>query len=205
MKKCFFVVLFLLGCFFSMLMCNDAHIRAAIQTSITVDEYDERNITVELSEIHGATEKFMVYEVEMCNKDTDGDSCLEKTIGEKTEYIKLLDKGQEFTVTDEGRTTHKTIIDYTIDSTSDGEKYFYFEAFINGQPQSEWWSTLIKYNLTTLTQRVIINPDGNDRPLHVYDNIQYSPNRTLNVKVNLLADEIENTFNVLFGEYCILS
>ena len=196
MKKYIFSILFFLGCFFlcSAVQTNLVHAEG-ITYSIEEDEYDSRIITIKLQGINARTTKFRVHEVEEVETCESGDTtCSVLIIGGEEKKLKFLnpqDEAVEFHLAQPSVTAEFT---YTIDSDSDGDKLFYIEAWFQAGANPNY-SCLVEYTLTTLSQRVVVNPDGNGNALHVYNHMQYSPSRVLSIQIDLLEDEIDNVYS----------
>lgn len=191
MKKYLFSVLFFLGCFFVCLIQGSTVANAApVADSIIADSQDGRIITINLSGLNARTEVLKVYQIEMCQEGEEG--CESPTVGDVKVYFRKLDiPFVEYQLPT--RVTSATIT-YTINSNSDGVKYLYIEANWSGNAHTTD-SCIVEYTLSTINQRIVINPDGDGNPLHVYDGYQYSPSRVLNINVELFQDEIDNTYS----------
>lgn len=192
MKKYILSMLFFLGCFFMCLSTNSNIVNAqTVNVGITTDSYDSRKITISLENLSPAINKIVVNEVAVCEaEDTDG--CIKINFdGEK--YIRIL-HSQEY---EHAQTTTASLV-YDIKSTTDGDKYFYVATyhFETNDLLSEYCS-YFKHTLSTLSQRVVINPDASGRPAHEYDATQYTPVRKLNFTVELLEDELVNDYSGL--------
>lgn len=171
----------------------------AIQvTSITAADYDERVLTIDIENIYVTVETLRLYEVEMCTPPiSDGDGCEEIYSDNQLRYIRKLTALEVGEYDTTGDVTSLTV-EYTISSNTDGDKFFYLEAswtIDDVETPNSSYSCLFEYKLTTLNQRIVINPDAKGEPLHRYDNVQYSPSRVLAIKVNLLEDELENIYS----------
>lgn len=186
MKKYIFGVLFFLGCFFMCLSTNVGLVEAAsIATTVTPDAYNGRNISIKLDGLSIRTSVIKVHEVELCQyNQEDGETCEgyeEYVIDADTYYIKSLN-----TVEYEASGQMSETINYTVVSQEDGDKKLLIESYYN---RTLLANTLITYTLSTLNQRVVINPDAQGNSLHVYDNVQYTAVRKINISITLTEDE----------------
>ena len=192
MKKYVFSILLFLGCFFVSLTMNTSETLAVSET-VVVDAYDSRKINVTIEELSPRTQVINIHEIEYCN-DTSDPACKEVLVGANNRVIFKILNTVSFEV-DMNRTT-TAVIDYTIQSLSDGLKRFFVEPMNDNEPMKAYYH-IFEYELSTLNQRIVINADGNGNPLHVYDNLQYISVRVLPITIELLPDEIEKTYSGL--------
>ena len=203
MKKYIFSIMFLLGCFFFTLQTQPVK-ADNMSAEVTSDAYDTRLITIELKGIYSRVKSVNVYEIVYCDQDgeeIDGKTCSEYDLGIDNKqtliFAKLTDQGTFYALVDasEGANNYyNATITYQVSSANDGVRHFYVEALMYDQAQPSY-SCVFQYNLSTLNQRVIINPDAQGVPLHVYDHKQYSPSRVLNIDIQLTEDEINDIYS----------
>ena len=183
MKKYILGVFFFLGVLFVSLISNGNIVRADTTATVTTDPYDSRKISIELVGLINRTNRIEVHEVVTCLPGEEG--CQKYVVGEE-KYFKILTTVEYVNLT----VDLSAILDYTITTPGDGEKEFYIVPF-EGANVLDSYSCYFTHQLSTLTQRVVVNPDGNGNAKHVYDHIQYSPVRKLSVSVNLFDVEYE--------------
>lgn len=171
----------------------------AESTLIEIEEnrYDSRKVTITFHDLQPRTEIIKINEIEYCSEGSQG--CAATIVGTDTYFFKILNTTDFYVVLGDTRTAS---IEYEIISEDDGEKnYFaqpvYVDVSTNEQIPLTRSYRLFKYTLSTLNQRVVINPDGNGTPRHVYDNLQYISVRTLPVNVELLESELEANYSGL--------
>lgn len=192
MKKYVFSILLFLGCFFVSLTIN-VNKTLAVSETVVVDAYDSRKINVTIEDLSPRTQVINIHEIEYC-VDTSDPSCKEVLVGTDNRVIFKILNSVSFEV-DMNRTT-TAVIDYTVQSSSDGLKRFFVEPMNEGEPMRAYYH-IFEYSLSTLNQRIVVNADGNGNPLHVYDNLQYISVRVLPITIELLPDELENTYSGL--------
>lgn len=204
MKKYIFTIMFFLGCFFLSLSPQLVNAEASTSATVTADAYNKKIITVKLQDIHSSIKSIKVYEIRYCEEsETPGDGCNDYSIGfaaaQKSYKFELLDSGIVYTLTpDEGGNTdsnyYNATIIYNVNSDSDGKKDFYVEA-LTKTDKNDAFSCVFSYELSTLNQRVVINSDAQGNPTHVYDHIQYSPSRVLNITIDFTDVEISEKYS----------
>ena len=203
MKKYIFAIIFFLGCFFLSLNPQTVSAEASMSATVTSDAYDKKMITIKLQDINAYVKNVKVYPIRYCEaSETTVDGCQDyNNIGLNGASYKFekLDDGTSYSLTpDEGSNLdssyYTATIVYNIKADTDGKKDFYVEALINGSAQSAM-SCLFSYDLSTLDQRIIINSDAQGKPTHVYDHIQYSPSRVLNITIDFNEIELSEKYS----------
>lgn len=196
MKKYVFSVLFFLGCFFMCLTQNVNTVKADVTSTIDVDSYDSRKISIKLEGLHVRTAVVKVHEINYCNEGEAG--CNSTMVGTQTLFFNIVNS-TEIPITFDERDA--ATIEYNIISEGDGEKNYFVEPFRddagNLVSMSSLYYHVFKYNLSTLTQRVVVNADGNGKPLYEFDNVQYTAVRTLPITISFSEYERKNTYSGL--------
>ncbi len=191
MKKYFLMLLLFLGCFFVGLSI-DASLVEAVNATVTTDSYNSRKITINLTDVDVSINKLVVSEAKACKESEEGCVKIEYTSDKQSMYVKLSGT-KSYTRIAEDRTA---TVEYTITSPEDGEKYIYIAAYRN-EILNINYSYLVTYNLSTLNERLVVNPDGNGKPLYEFDEIQYTPVRKLPFNINFVASELTDTYSGL--------
>lgn len=193
MKKYIFLFMLFIGCLFVNFNKETVLISAAVEEdtsvmTITPDDFDRRKITINVSpKNYTLIRKAIIYELRFCS---DEEVCENKKFSHQNgSYRKveiLASKTYEFE-------TNNDYMDfeYVISSPKDGTKNIYLE-FFNATDNAFGKDYLYQYELSTIAQRTIINPDINGDPSHIYDNIQYTSVRKVKAKFNLYQEEVEN-------------
>ena len=187
MKKYIFMLLFFLGCFFACLS-TEVNLVEAVTAKVTTDSYDSRKITIALDDVDAGLNRIIINEVRLCQA---GDMNCQEVIYrngsniEKKQVIFLY--SQEFIRIAEDRTATLT---YNIRSEGDGLKYFYIATYAD-QSLNTNYSYFLEHSLSTLSERITVNPDGNGNPMHEYDAVQYTSVRKINFDIKLLESELE--------------
>jgi len=185
MKKYVLGVLFFLGCFF-LSLTNTNSVSADSIANVVTDPYDSRVVTINLSGLSPRTAKLEVNEVAFCHEGEVG--CNSYFVGGETKHLRILDTE----VYKEVSTTGNYSVSYRIESTGDGDKYLYIVPYHkdgNNLVIGDAYVCLLAHKLSTLNQRITINPDAQGNPLHVYNSVQYSSVRKLTVDISLYDDE----------------
>lgn len=162
---------------------------------IEENRYDSRKLIITLMDINIRTELIKIHEISYCNEGQDG--CKATIVGTKTYFFKILNTEEFPVVVGESK---EISIEYTIVSEGDGEKHYFAETMAM-DPSTNTWEPLtrsfrlFKHTLSTLGQRIVINPDGNGNPRHVYNNVQYTSARTMPISIELLSQELEKSYS----------
>ena len=197
MKKYIFSILFFIGCFFVIVNNNCNMISAEEPTLVDIEEngYDSRKITITFHDLQPRTELIKLHEIEYCSEGDEG--CNPTIVGTTTHFFKILNTKDIPVVLSD---TKAAIVEYTIVSENDGEKNYFAQPMYNDVTTNEWIpltrsSRLFAYTLSTLNQRIVINPDGNGNARHVYDNVQYTAVRTLPISISLFDKELDENYS----------
>lgn len=192
MKKYVLGVFFFLGILFASLVSDGNVVRADTVATITTDAYDSKKISIELDGLTTRTNRIMIYEVVTCNPGEDG--CNTYNVGGE-KNLKILESADRLgiTVGDD----LKAVLSYQIATPGDGEKEFYILPFAGENPLDSY-ACYFTHTLSTLTQRIIVNPNGEGEPKHVFDHKQYSPVRKLSISLNLFEEEYETYSGVVY-------
>lgn len=183
MKKYFFAILFFLGCLFVNFNIDNSVTNASAIFSVTTDAYNSRKITISLEGLNPRTNYIKINEVEYCQEGEE--SCNSYFISTNTYLRKIADTYGEKSLLE---TVTSTTLDYEITTSDDGMKYYLIETYGNdGATFLEY--ILIEYKLSTLSERVVLNPNAQGKPTHFYDFVQYSSVRKTNIAISLLDDE----------------
>ena len=176
MKKCFFTILFFLGCLFLNFNLDSNLTSAKASVSIEADSYNSRKVIIKLEGLNARTNAIRVDEVLYCNAGEEG--C-------NSDGVKIIPDTMKEHSHPDNITFTSTEFEYLISTESDGDKYFYIQ--MSGVSYSE--TMIVEYTLSTLTERIILNPNGQGVATHVYNLVQYSSVRKTNVRITLLEDE----------------
>lgn len=192
MKRYVFVVMLFFSCLFVGLTMRSTPIEAAEATDelYTVDPYDHRKLTITVQGVNQRAKTAKVYEFNYCYLGSDP-GCVK--IAEQSVQV-LHTTEYSVQVGSDG----KVELEYTVAAQNDGIKNIMVVFYAD---TTEIPGVLFSYELSTLAQRIILNPDGNGRPLHRYDNVEYSSVRNIPIIINLTEEEKEKfSGKVYIGE-----
>ena len=200
MKKYFFTLIFVLGCFFFGLASNVVSAaEGPMQYTVNLaDSYDNRIIDITITNYNGYARSFLISELAVCsveeeaschkyarakNNDIDYSDIFMKVVGEETRVSIPQDNV-------DGELVYTTR--YTIQTISDGDIFILVQCLsgsggiMSGTEQDYAFGV---YKLSTLNQRIVINANAEGKPTYSFDNIQYTATRNNKVNIELFQDE----------------
>lgn len=199
MKKYFFALMFMFSFFFVGFTSSEVSAAEGPMnyTINLADSYDNRIVDIVVSNYQGYARSFLITELAKCDVDEQASCQLyERAKNSKLDlshiYMKVV--GEEVRVAipfDELKGADFTTR-YTIQTQSDGEIYILVQclsgsgAIMAGNDDVYAFGT---YKLSTLNQRIVINPDAEGKPTYTYDYIQYTKVRANSVSIELFEDE----------------
>lgn len=202
MKKYFFALIFVFSVFFLGLSTNEVSAAGDMVVEISqASQYDNHIINFTFSNYHINTASIRVSELKICTSSdpSNEEGCgkypkaVNNDVNMSDYYFKVVGDPVDYKVdVPEGENVLPPITkEYTVRTMEDGAVYLLITCHqlsgtaISGSDASAF----IIYTLSTLNQRVVINPNSQGIPTNMENNIQYTAVRNNNIKVSLSEEE----------------
>ena len=192
MKKCIFAIMLFLG---SLLFGfnNEVNLVEAGNSQpeeiFVADAYDKRKLTITVEDVPNQAILAKVYEVRQCAPSDS--SCIQ--LGHiKVEVFDMV----EYTVSVGESKIVK--LDYRIVTENDGKKTIMVVFYESRENENSCRTVMFDYELSTIGDRIVLNPDGNGKPLHRYDGVEYTSVRNLPISINLTQEEKEKYSGIVY-------
>jgi len=215
MKKYFFTLIFVFSMFFLGFSTNNVNAAPGESSWLNVDiaqadQYDNRILNLTFSNYHPSTYNIRVSELRVCLDDEDGCEKFDTAVNDEHDfsnvYMKLVGEAVEYRIPDIDPNNPNVLPvfthEYTIKTQSDGEVFLLITSHQQYSGAEIPGSSFIVYTLSTLNQRVVINPDAQGVPTYSENNVQYTAARNNSIKITLFEDEYkEYSGDVYVCEY----
>lgn len=200
MKKYFLLLTFLFSFFFlgvsTSLVSAEGSMKYEIKAS---DSYDNRKVTITLSQYYNYLFGIKITELDLC---APGDTtCVvyerAKTLDNKVDYsttpLKVV-KEEVYPINLAEYRGNPIDLDYTLKTERDGTVYLLIEALYedNSLAHDTGSYTFALYELSTLNQRIKINPDAEGVPSNTIEGVQYTAARNNAISITLFDSEYTN-------------